>query len=196
MSVTTVPIQPIEKGSLLKLWGGLGLAAVLAAGVAWFGTRAAVSGTCGAKAFLPAGKVTTDPIKTESGLRFQTIKPGAGDKPTDADVVLVNYKGSLASTGVEFDANRQTPFPVQGTIPGFTEALKMMQAGGSYRICMPGKLAYGPRGTPDGKIPPNATLNFQVEMLAKMPMAEFQARMQAMQAQQRGGRGGPPSPRR
>ncbi len=193
MSVTTVPILPIEKGSLLKLWGGVGLAALLAAGLAWVGTKSSVGGDCGDKAFLPATKVVSEVTKSATGLRFQTVKAGTGEKPVDADVVLVNYKGTLAKTGVEFDANQQTPFPVTGTIPGFTEALKMMQAGGSYRICIPGKLAYGPKGTPDGKIPANATLNFQVEMLAKMPMAEFQSRMQAMQAQQGGpGRGQPP----
>jgi FKBP-type peptidyl-prolyl cis-trans isomerase FkpA len=176
------------------LWGGVALAGLAAAALAWAGTKSAVTGECGAKAFLPDGKGTTAPVKTASGLRFQTVKPGKGDKPGDADVVLINYKGKLASTGAEFDANKQTPFPVQGTIPGFSEALKLMQAGGSYRVCIPGKLAYGPKGTPDGKIPANAMLNFEVEMLAKMPMAEFQQRMQAMQAQQRGGRGAPPPP--
>jgi FKBP-type peptidyl-prolyl cis-trans isomerase FkpA len=197
MSVTTVPIQPIEKGSLLKLWGGVGLAALLAAGLAWYGTNSAGLGDCGDKAFVPEGKGTTAPLKTESGLRFQTVKAGAGAKPTNADVVLMNYRGSLAKTGFMFDESKQpTPMPVGGSIPGFSEALKIMQAGGTYRICIPGKLGYGAQGMPQGQIPPNATLLFQVELLAAMPMAEFQARMQSLQAQQGKGRGAPPMPPR
>jgi FKBP-type peptidyl-prolyl cis-trans isomerase FkpA len=193
MSVTTVPIQPIEKGSLVKLWGGVGLAALAALGLAWAGT-ANGSGDCGDKAFLDEGKGVGAPVVTASGLRFQTVKAGAGDKPTDSDVALLNYRGTLASTGAEFDANQSTPFPVQGTIPGFSEGMKLMQPGGSYRLCIPSKLAYGPKATPDGKIPANSTLLFEVDLLAKMDMGEFQSKMQAMQAQQQkqGGPGGPP----
>ncbi len=195
MTVTTVPILPIEKGSLVKLWGGVGLAALLAAGLAWVGTKSSALGDCGAKAFTAEGKGVTAPLKTESGLRFQTVKVGTGTKPTDTDVVLMNYRGSLAKTGFKFDESKQpTPMPVQGSIPGFSEALKMMQPGGSYRICIPGKLGYGAQGMPQGQIPPNATLLFDVELLAAMPMAEFQSRMQALQAQQRKGGGAPPSP--
>jgi FKBP-type peptidyl-prolyl cis-trans isomerase FkpA len=194
MSVTTVPIQPIEKGSLIKLWGGVGLAALVALGLAWYGTAGAAGGSCGSKAFLEEGKGVGAPVLTSSGLRIQTVKMGAGDKPTDSDVALLNYRGTLASTGVEFDANQSTPFPVQGTIPGFSEGMKLMQPGGSYRLCIPSKLAYGPKATPDGKIPANSTLLFEVDLLAKMDMAEFQAKMQAMQAQQQkqGGAGAPP----
>jgi FKBP-type peptidyl-prolyl cis-trans isomerase FkpA len=190
MSVTTVPILPIEKGSLIKLWGGVGLAAIAAFGLAWVGTAGA-SGDCGSKAFLEEGKGISAPVLTASGLRIQTVKAGAGEKPTDSDVALLNYRGTLASTGVEFDANQSTPFPVQGTIPGFSEGMKLMQPGGSYRLCIPSKLAYGPKSTPDGKIPANSTLVFEVDLLAKMNMAEFQSKMQAMQAQQQA-RGGPP----
>ncbi len=191
MSVTTVPIQPIEKGSLIKLWGGVGLAAIAALGLAWFGTEGAAGGGCGSKAFLEAGKGISAPIVTASGLRIQTVKAGAGEKPTDSDVALLNYRGTLAATGVEFDANQSTPFPVQGTIPGFSEGMKMMQPGGSYRLCIPSKLAYGAKAPPGGKIPANATLVFEVDLLAKMDMAEFQSKMQAMQAQQQA-QGGPP----
>lgn len=194
MSVTTVPILPIEKGSLLKLWGGVALATLVAGGLAWYGTASAAGGSCGDKAFLDEGKGVSAVETTSTGLRFQTVKAGKGPKATDADVALLNYKGSLAANGEVFDQNQSTPFPVQGTITGFSEAMRMMQPGGSYRLCIPGRLAYGPKGTPDGRIPANATLLFEVDMIAHMPMQEFQARMQAMQAQQQQQGGGAPQP--
>jgi FKBP-type peptidyl-prolyl cis-trans isomerase FkpA len=187
MSTTTVPIQPIAKGSLLKLWGGVAAAALLAAGLAWYGTSG--DNECGAKAFVLAEKGATDPIATKSGLRFQTVKAGKGGKPSDADVVLVNYKGSLKN-GTEFDAGQQVPFPVQGLVPGFSEALKMMQPGGSYRICLSPKLGYGAEAKGD-KIPANSTLLFEVDLLDFKSMAEVQAMQQQMQKQQ-GGPGGIP----
>jgi FKBP-type peptidyl-prolyl cis-trans isomerase FkpA len=189
MSTTTVPIQPIAKGSLFKLWGGVAAAALLAAGLAWFGTS---GDDCGAKAFVPAAKGTTDPMTTGSGLRFQTVKAGKGGKPSAADVVLVNYKGSLKN-GTEFDAGQQVPFPVQGLVPGFSEALKMMQPGGSYRICLSPKLGYGAEAKGD-KIPANSTLLFEVELLDFKSMAEVQKMQQMMQQQQgaQGAAGGMP----
>ncbi|MFM2410798.1 MAG: hypothetical protein RL481_1626 [Pseudomonadota bacterium] len=189
MSVTAVPILPIEKGSLLKLWGGVALAVLVAGGLAWAGTT---SGSCGDKAFLDVTGDVKDVETTSSGLKIQTVKAGKGAKATEADVALVNYRGSLASNGEVFDENRQTPFPVKGMIPGFTEALQMMQPGGSYRLCIPGNLAYGARGTPDGRIPANATLLFEVDLIAHMPEDQYRAAMQAMQAQQQGGGAGAP----
>ncbi len=196
MSITAVPIQPIEKGSLIKLWGGVALAVIVAAGLAYAGTMGPSGGGCGDKAFLDEGKGITEPVVTASGLRFQTVKAGKGAKPTEADVGLINYKGSFAKDGKEFDANQNVPMPVGGTIPGFSEALKMMQPGGSYRICIPSELAYGAKGAGEGKIPANAVLLFEVDLIASMGMAEFQTRMQAMEAQrnaQGGAPGGPPN---
>jgi FKBP-type peptidyl-prolyl cis-trans isomerase FkpA len=191
MSITTVPIRPIEKGSLIKLWGGVALAVIAAGALAWYGTGGAGGGDCGDDAFLEAEGAIGEPVTTASGLQIQTVKAGAGAKPTDADVTLINYRGTLAKDGKEFDANQNTPMPVGGTIPGFSEALKMMQPGGSYRICIPSALAYGPEGAGQGRIPPNAVLRFEIDLKAAMPMAEFQARMQQMQGQQGGGPGGP-----
>ncbi len=192
MSITAVPIQPIEKGSLIKLWGGVGLAVLIAGGLAYAGTMGPSGGGCGKKAFLDEGKGIAEPVVTASGLRFQTIKAGKGVKPTEADVGLINYKGSFAKDGKEFDANQNVPMPVGGTIPGFSEALKMMQPGGSYRICIPSELAYGAKGAGEGKIPANAVLLFEVDLIASMGMAEFQTRMQAMEAQRAAPGGGAP----
>ncbi len=191
MSITTVPIRPIEKGSLIKLWGGVALAVIAAGALAWYGTGGGGSSDCGDDAFLEAKGAIGEPITTASGLQIQTVKAGSGAKPTDADVTLINYRGTFAKDGKEFDANQNTPMPVGGTIPGFSEALKLMQPGGSYRICIPSALAYGPEGAGQGRIPPNAVLRFEIDVKAAMPMAEFQSRMQQMQAQQGGAPGGP-----
>lgn len=181
MSVTTVPIQPIEKGSLAKLWGGVALAVLIAGGAAWWGTEKAVSGACSSSAFAPEGKGASAVEKTNSGLQFQVVRAGTGPKPTEADVVLVSYKGTL-STGKEFDSNPRAAFPVQGLVPGFSEALKKMQRGGSYKLCIPPALGYGTQA--NERIPANSTLLFDVELIDFKSMAEVQAMQQQQQMQQ------------
>jgi FKBP-type peptidyl-prolyl cis-trans isomerase FkpA len=188
MSVTAVPIQPTPKGTLTKLFIGVGLAVLAAGGLAWIGTAQAVAGECGATAFVPVKGKSLAPVTTASGLIYQVVKPGVGPSPTDADVALVNYKGRLTN-GKEFDANQKTPFPVTGVIPGFTEGLKVMQRGGSYRLCIPAKLGYG--AVANERIPANSTLIFEVDLLDYRSMAEIQAMQQQLQQQQRGG-GAPP----
>lgn len=109
-------------------------------------------------------------VATPSGLRFETLKPGSGPKPTTADEVLVTYEGHLAD-GTLFDASPQpTRFPVSGVVPGFAEALQLMQKGGRYRFWVPSALAYGERGVP-GAIPPNAELEFIVTLVDLRPVA-------------------------
>lgn len=110
-------------------------------------------------------------VTTASGLRFETLRPGTGAKPTAADLVLVTYEGHLAD-GSLFDAGPQpTAFPVNGVVPGFAEALQLMQKGGRYRFWIPSALAYGPAGIP-GAIPPNAELEFIVTLIDIKPAAE------------------------
>jgi FKBP-type peptidyl-prolyl cis-trans isomerase FkpA len=113
-------------------------------------------------------------VTTPSGLRFETLKPGAGAKPTAADQVLVTYEGHLAD-GTLFDAGPQpTAFPVSGVVPGFAEALQLMQKGGRYRFWVPSALAYGAEGVP-GAIPPNSELEFIVTLIDMRPMPEAPA---------------------
>jgi FKBP-type peptidyl-prolyl cis-trans isomerase FkpA len=101
---------------------------------------------------------------TASGLRLETLRPGSGPRPTASDEVLVSYEGHLAD-GSLFDASaRPTVFPVNAVVPGFSEALQLMQKGGRYRMWIPGALAYGARGVP-GTIPPNAELEFIVTLV-------------------------------
>ncbi len=176
MSVTAVPIPPVEKGSLIKLWGGLALAVAIAGGVAWAGTGGGgASGGC--------------KTVTATGLGISTVKEGKGAKPTDTDVVLVNYKGRLASDGKEFDAGQRVPFPVSGLVPGFTEGLKQMQKDGSYKLCIPAALGYGAQA--NERIPANSDLVFDVDLIDFKSMAEIEA-MQQQQGQAPGGAQGMP----
>ena len=150
------------------MWGGLALAVAIAGGVAWAGTGGVgSSGAC--------------KTVTASGLGYTVVKAGEGPKPTDSDVVLVNYKGTLATDGKEFDANNKTPFPVSQVVPGFSEGLKLMQKGGAYKLCIPAALGYGAQST--GPIPPNSDLVFTVDLLDFKSMAEIEAMQQQMQQQ-------------
>ncbi|HYJ81421.1 MAG TPA: FKBP-type peptidyl-prolyl cis-trans isomerase [Allosphingosinicella sp.] len=121
-------------------------------------------------------------VTTPSGLRFETLKAGAGAKPTTADLVLVTYEGHLAD-GTLFDAGPQpTVFPVTGVVPGFAEALQLMQKGGRYRFWIPSSLAYGADGIP-GAIPPNAELEFIVTLIDMKNAAEAAASQPQTEAQ-------------
>ncbi len=197
MSNSSVPIPAIPSSVRIKLLLGLAACVALAGGLAWAGTRSqVVGGTCGAGAFVRGGGATA-PVTTGSGLRFQTVKAGEGAKPGDADVALVGYKGTLTN-GKQFDANERAPLPVAQVVPGFSEALKLMQRGGSYRICIPPKLGYGDKVPPGGPIPPNSTLLFSVDLLDFKSMAEVQQMMQMRQQNMKSGNGapetGPPPP--
>lgn len=172
MSVTAVPLRPVAKGSLTKLWVGIAALALGAGALAWAGTSAGGS------------------------LEFEVVKEGAGPSPTAEDVVLVSYTGKLQD-GTVFDQNPQAAFPVEGVVPGFGQALQMMKKGGRYHIVIPPSLGYGAKAV--GPIPANSTLEFDVELLdfkSKAEIEQMQREMQQMQIQggapHGGGMGGAP----
>ena len=193
MSTTQVPLRPIKQGSLTRLWLGIAATCAAAGAMAYAGTANVAGTACSVSDFKGA-----KPVSLPSGLMFQTVKSGVGNKPTDTDVTLVDYKGTLRD-GTTFDENQRTPFPVTGVIPGFTEALKMMQPGGRYKICIPPALGYGAQS--GGKIPPNSVLLFEVSLLdfkSQVEIEAMQRQMQQMQAQGQlppGVSPGPPPPR-
>jgi FKBP-type peptidyl-prolyl cis-trans isomerase len=128
------------------------------------------------RSFIPPVSVRAV-VTTPSGLRFETLRPGIGAKPSAADEVLVTYEGHLAD-GTLFDASpRPTAFPVSGVVPGFAEALQLMQKGGRYRFWIPSALAYGAEGVP-GAIPPNAELEFIVTLIDMRPVQPAPAQPQ------------------
>jgi FKBP-type peptidyl-prolyl cis-trans isomerase len=99
------------------------------------------------------------------------VQPGTGPEAKAGDHVTVNYRGRLQSTGVQFDASydRGQPFEFDlgagHVIKGWDEGVAGMKVGGKRQLIIPSDLAYGPNGTPDGRIPPNATLIFDVELM-------------------------------
>lgn len=105
---------------------------------------------------------------TASGLVYQSLKDGNGASPAPTDVVRVHYRGTLADGGKEFDSSYQrgepAEFPLNRVIPCWTEGLQKMKVGGKAKLTCPPAIAYGNRGA-GGLIPPNATLNFEVELL-------------------------------
>jgi FKBP-type peptidyl-prolyl cis-trans isomerase FkpA len=150
--ITRVPLQPIAKGSLGKLWLGVAAVALAAGGIAY--------------AALPPS------------LSVETIKAGSGASPTESDMVLINYKGMMPD-GKVFDEGQTRPMPVKGVIPGLTQALEKMQRGGKYKVFVPSDLGYGPKGV--GPIPPNTDLTFEIELLDFKNKAEIEREMQMMQ---------------
>ncbi len=116
--------------------------------------------------YLEKNKKNTGVKVTKSGLQYKVVKEGKGRRPKKTDTVKVHYRGTLID-GTEFDSSykRKQPavFPLDKVIPGWTEAIQLMRVGSRYELTIPGKLAYGERGTRN--IPPNATLIFNVELL-------------------------------
>lgn len=118
--------------------------------------------------------------KTASGLGFTELRAAAGVKPSDGDVVLLNYIGYLAADGSVFDQGQRSPLAVTDVIPGFTEALKLMSRGAISRVCIPAALGYGAKAT--GPIPANSDLVFQIELLDFKSRAEIEALRKAQAA--------------
>lgn len=119
------------------------------------------------EAFLAENAQKEGVVTLPSGLQYKTLKSGDGMKPTDADTVEVNYRGTLIN-GTEFDGTepgKPATLKVAQLIAGWKEAMKLMPVGSKWQIFIPPRLAYGEQGS-GNKIGPNATLVFEVELLA------------------------------
>ena len=102
---------------------------------------------------------------TASGLQYEVLQEGNGERPVDTSKVLAHYEGTLIN-GQKFDSSydrgEPTEFPVNGVIAGWTEGLQLMKVGAKYKFYIPYNLGYGERGTRG--IPPYSTLIFTVEL--------------------------------
>ncbi len=154
--ITRVPLQPLAKGSVSKLWLGT-FAAVLA------------GGTVAVAAMPPLVSV-------------KTVQAGEGSSPTPADLVLINYVGKLPN-GTVFDQNKGAVMQMQGVVPGFAKALAQTQRGGKYVVKIPASLAYGDKGA--GPIPANSDLTFEIEVLDFRSKAEVEAQQRMMEQMMR-----------
>ena len=104
---------------------------------------------------------------TESGLQYEVITEGKGNKPAATDVVKVHYKGTLIDGTVfdsSYDRGEPAEFPLNGVIKGWTEGLQLMSVGSKYKLYIPYQLGYGERGA-GGTIQPYSALIFDVELL-------------------------------
>lgn len=121
-----------------------------------------------AETFLAENASTEGIITLPSGLQYKVLVEGSGSSPKKTDKVTVHYRGTLID-GTEFDSsysrNKPASFGVNRVIPGWTEALQLMQEGDKWQLFIPPKLGYAERGA-GSKIPPNSALIFEVELLS------------------------------
>ena len=103
-----------------------------------------------------------------SGVKIVHTVDGKGEMPKPTDTVKVHYKGTLAD-GKEFDSsykrNAPASFPLNRVVPCWTEGMQKIKVGGKATLTCPPATAYGDKGA-GGVVPPNATLTFEVELLA------------------------------
>ncbi|HEX5446757.1 MAG TPA: FKBP-type peptidyl-prolyl cis-trans isomerase [Pirellulales bacterium] len=121
--------------------------------------------------FLAANKTRPGVQTTKSGLQYKVLKAGKGGRPKPNDIVRVNYRATFIN-GEEFERNGEKPFstPVNQVIPGWREALQMMEVGSKWQLFIPPELAYGEQGSPPA-IAPNTALVFDIELVAIAPPA-------------------------
>lgn len=153
MSVSQVPLRPIAKGSMVKLWLAILLLAALAFAIAYMG----------------AGQFKT--------VKVDTVTAGSGPAITEMDGVIIEYTGRTEN-GTVFDTTDgrgPAAFLVPQVVPGFRDALVQMQQGGRYKILIPGRLAYGPNPPPGSPLGPNEDLSFDVHVVQVVPNAVLQA---------------------
>lgn len=178
--VTRVPLQPIAKGSLVKLWLGIIVAILIGAGIAW--------------------------SAVPKGISLETVTEGSGPTPEIGDVVFVNYVGKLPD-GTVFDESQQppipegifpkgNPFPLEegATVDGFFEGLQKVQKGGSYVLNIPANKGYGDAPPPGSPIPAGSDLVFEIEVVDFMAREDFQTRLQALQQMMQQQQGAPGAP--
>ena len=182
--VTRVPIKPVAKGSLTKLWLGVIVAILLGGGLAW--------------AALP------------KALDVETLVEGSGPSPKLGNLAFVKYTGTLAANGEKFDEWQPEQLPIPGIfpegtamelqdgalIPGFLEGLQQMQKGGKYKLYIPADKAYGDSPPPGSNIPANADLVFEMELVDFFTREQVEQKIQIMQRalEAQGGMGGPGGP--
>jgi FKBP-type peptidyl-prolyl cis-trans isomerase FkpA len=121
-----------------------------------------------AEPFRDAAAKEEGALRYPSGLIYRTLKPGTGASPKGTDVVSVHYHGTLPD-GKVFDSSVQrgqpAEFAVNQVIACWSEGVQHMKVGEKAKLVCPSDIAYGDTGTPDGTIPPGATLVFEVELL-------------------------------
>ncbi len=114
--------------------------------------------------------ILDNPTVTASGLKYTDQVVGTGATPTATQTVSVNYTGSLAANGLQFDASAihggPQSFPLNQVVKGFAEGISTMKVGGKRTVFIPAALAYGANPPPGSGIPANADLVFTIELVS------------------------------
>lgn|SRR5690606_21828892 len=137
-----------------------------------------------AQAYMESNKARSGVITTASGLQYEVIREGSGERPTLSDTVTVHYKGQLTNGHVfdsSYDRGEPATFPLGRVISGWQEGLQLMPAGAHYRIYVPYELGYGERGAGQD-IPPYSPLIFDVELVSVQPATPVPVPLEADQA--------------
>lgn len=137
-----------------------------------------------AHAFMESNKARSGVTTTVSGLQYEVIREGTGERPTLADTVTVHYKGQLIDGHVfdsSYDRGEPATFPLGRVISGWQEGLQLMPVGAHYRIYVPYELGYGERGAGQD-IPPYSPLIFDVELVSIQPAVDAPVAVEADQA--------------
>ena len=199
--ITRVPLKPVAKGSLTKLWLGVVGAVAIGAGLAV------------AAAPIEWGDVdvievveASQPGGEAKKLTIETLVEGTGPLAQVGQMVFVNYKGFLED-GTQFDESQPIPWPAPGVFPeegtpfpieegatveGFFKGLQRMQKGGSYKLTIPSELGYGDQPRPGSPIPPGATLIFEMEVIEILDEEQFEEGMAINQQSFEANRPAPP----
>lgn len=191
MTVTAVPLRPIQKGALSKLWLGIAVLLIGAVAFAWYATARPIAMNGTSEDFLAWNGSQPGVETTDSGLQYQVLEAGddAGS-PGQGAGVIVNYEGRLID-GTVFDAGEQQGLPLDQVVPGWSEGIQLMTRGARYRFWLPPALGYGENPPPGSPITADSVMVFDVDLI------DFITREQMMQIQMQqmglqGGPGGPP----
>lgn len=199
--ITRVPLKPVAKGSLTKLWLGVFAAIVIGAVVA----------VASAPINWNKVEVIEEVAASEEGgrpkqLTIETVVEGTGPTAEIGQVVFVKYRGLLAEDETVFDEYRPVTLPVEGifpegapfpvlegqTIDGFFKGLQRVQKGGQYKLFIPSELGYGNDPRPGSPIPPGADLIFEMEVMDIISQEQFQVGMSILQQAFEANQPGPP----
>jgi FKBP-type peptidyl-prolyl cis-trans isomerase len=147
------------------------LAAFLSAVTAAAGAADNALSAAANQAYLAANAKKPGVVVKPDGLQYRILQNGFGMRPRSTDYVTVYYTGKLIN-GVKFDGTEEgmpVRMRVNSLIAGWAEALQLMKTGDRWELVIPSKLGYGDTGTPDGTIPPNQTLVFEVQLIKVTP---------------------------
>lgn len=199
--ITRVPLKPVAKGSLTKLWLGVIIAIAIGAGLA----VSAADITWGNVEVIEVVEAS-EPGGKGGKLTIETLVEGTGPVAEVGQIAFTKYRGYLAEGGKQFDEYQPIPWPAEGVFPegipfiieegatveGFFKGLQRVQKGGEYKLSIPASMGYGNNPPPQSDIPPGADLVFELEIVEIMDRERYEEGMAIHQQAFIASQGGPP----